>query len=128
MRFVTDRKRARGLGAAHSGVEHHWSMIVSSAGLLVLVPLFVFTFGPVLGAPYEEVVAYYARPFPALVAALTITVGFLHFKNGVRVMIEDYVGGLWREVLIVAMTCLSWAAIAVGLFALARLALRGLAL
>lgn len=123
MRFLTDRKRARGLGAAHSGAEHHWSMIVSSVGLLVLVPLFVFTFGPVLGAPYEEVVAYYSRPFPALVAALTITVGFLHFKNGVRVMIEDYVGGLWREVLIVAMTCLSWAAIAVGLFALARLAL-----
>jgi succinate dehydrogenase / fumarate reductase, membrane anchor subunit len=56
------------------------------------VPLFVFTFGP-CWAPHAEVVAYFSRPFPAIVAALTLVVGFMHFKNGVQVLIEDYVPG-----------------------------------
>jgi succinate dehydrogenase / fumarate reductase membrane anchor subunit len=123
MAFVTDRKRAVGLGAAKAGTEHHWSMTKSSAALLILVPLFVFTFGPMLGQPHEAVVAYFARPFPAIVAALTIAVGFMHFKNGVQVLIEDYTDGLTRKILIIAMICLSYAAAATGLYAIARIAL-----
>jgi succinate dehydrogenase / fumarate reductase membrane anchor subunit len=123
MAFLTDRKRAVGLGSAKTGTEHFWSMTVSSVGLLILVPLFVFTFGPMLGEPYEAVIAYFARPFPAIVAALTLGVGFMHFKNGAQVLIEDYTGGLTRKVLIIGTICLSYAAAATGLFALARIAL-----
>jgi succinate dehydrogenase / fumarate reductase, membrane anchor subunit len=123
MAFVTDRKRAVGLGSAKTGTEHFWSMTKSSAALLVLVPLFVFTFGPMLGEPHAEVLAYFSRPFPALVAALTLVVGFMHFKGGVQVLIEDYVQGLTRKILIIAMTGVSYAAAAAGLFAIARIAL-----
>ena len=123
MAFLTDRKRAVGMGSAKTGTEHFWSMTVSSVALLILVPLFVFTFGPMLGEPHDEVVAYFARPFPAIVAALTLVVGFMHFKNGVQTLIEDYVHGLARKVLIIAMICLSYAAAATTLFALARIAL-----
>jgi succinate dehydrogenase / fumarate reductase membrane anchor subunit len=123
MAFLTDRKRALGLGSAKSGTEHFWSMKVSSVGLLVLVPLFVFTFGRILGSDYEAVTAYFARPFPAIVAILTIIVTFVHFKNGVQTLIEDYVHGMAEKVAIIAMTCLSYGAIAVGVFAIARLAL-----
>lgn len=123
MRFLTDRKRATGLGSAKSGTEHHWSMTVSSGALLILIPLFVFTFGPMLGASYEEVTAYFARPFPAVVAALTIIVTFKHFAGGVQALIEDYVHGLSQKVAIIAMTCVSYAAMAVGLYAIVRLAL-----
>ncbi|MEM7615825.1 MAG: succinate dehydrogenase, hydrophobic membrane anchor protein [Pseudomonadota bacterium] len=123
MAYLTDRKRAAGLGSAKNGTEHFWNMTVSSYALCVLVPLFIFTFGSILGAPYEEVVAYYARPFPAIVAALTITVGFVHFNMGVRVLIEDYTGGHTRQTLIVVMTCVSYAAVATGLYAIIKLAL-----
>ncbi|MGR3291516.1 MAG: succinate dehydrogenase, hydrophobic membrane anchor protein [Paracoccaceae bacterium] len=123
MAFLTDRKRATGMGSAKTGTHHHWNMTVSSVGLLVLVPLFVFTFGSMLGQPHGEVVAYFARPFPAIVAGLTLTVGFMHFKNGVQVVIEDYVHGLARKIAIIAMICLSYGAAATGLYALARLAL-----
>ena len=51
------------LGAAHEGAGHHWRMIVTSVMLVGLVPLFVFTLGPVIGRPYPEVVA---RPVAAL--------------------------------------------------------------
>ncbi|PQO22751.1 succinate dehydrogenase, hydrophobic membrane anchor protein [Rhodobacteraceae bacterium WD3A24] len=123
MRYLTDRKRATGLGSARTGTEHHWGMQVSSVALAILVPLFVFTFGPILGAPYEEVTAYYARPFPAIVAGLTLIVGLVHFKNGARIMIEDYAEGGMRHALIIGTICLSYALIATGLFALVRLAL-----
>ncbi|SFP32827.1 succinate dehydrogenase, hydrophobic membrane anchor protein [Tranquillimonas alkanivorans] len=123
MAYMTARKRATGMGSAKTGTSHFWNMTISSVALLVLVPLFVFTFGPMLGEPYPEVVAYFSRPFPAIVAALTLLVGFVHFKNGAQVMIEDYVQGLARKISIIAVICISYAAAATGLFAIARLAL-----
>lgn len=123
MRYLTDRKRAVGMGSAKTGTAHFWAMKVSSAGLLILIPLFLLTFGPMLGESHADVTAYFARPFPALVAALTIVVGFMHFKDGVQVLIEDYVHGTMQKVLIIAMICLSYAAAATGVFAIARLAL-----
>jgi succinate dehydrogenase / fumarate reductase membrane anchor subunit len=123
MAYLTDRKRAMGLGSAKSGTAHHWSMTVSSVALLILLPLFVFTFGAALGGTYEEIVAYYSRPFPAIIAALTILVTFKHFNGGVQTLIEDYVHGLAQKVSIVAMTCVSYGVAAIGIFAIARLAL-----
>ena len=123
MRYLTDRKRAEGLGSAKSGTGHFWAMKISSVGLLVLVPLFVFTFGPMLGEDHAAVTAYFGRPGPAIIAALTIVVGMIHFKDGVQVMIEDYVHGTAQKVMILVMICLSYAIAATGLFAIARLAL-----
>ncbi len=123
MRYLTDRKRAAGLGSAKTGTEHHWHMQVSAVGLAILIPLFLFTFGGILGAPYEEVVAYYARPFPAIVAGLTLLVGLYHFKNGAQMMIEDYVHGFARKAAIIFMTAFTYGLTAFGLFALAKLAL-----
>lgn len=123
MQYLTDRKRATGLGASHTGTHHHWAMQVSAVALAILVPLFIFTFGHILGHSYAEVKAYYARPFPAIVAGLTIVVGLNHFRAGAEVMIEDYAQGAARKALIIGTTCLSYAAMATGLFALIRLAL-----
>lgn len=123
MRYLTDRKRADGLGSAKTGTEHFWQMQISSVALLILVPLFVFTIGPILGAPHAEVLAYLARPFPAIVAALTLIVGLVHFRMGAQVAIEDYTGGATRKLLIIALVCVSYGTLATGLFALVRLAL-----
>lgn len=123
MRYLTDRKRVIGLGSAKSGVHHFWAMKVSSVALVGLIPVFIFMFGSMLGQPHDVVIAYFSRPFPAVVAGLTILIGFRHFKDGVQVLIEDYVHGWMQKALIIAMICLSYAATAVGLFAIARIAL-----
>ena len=124
MRYLTDRKRATGLGSAKTGTDHHWHMIVSSVLLLGLVPVFIFTFGhAVTLGDHAAVAAYYARPFPAVVAALTLLVGFIHFRGGVQVLIEDYVHGIARKAAIIAMIGLSYGAAAVGIFAIIRIAL-----
>ena len=123
MNFLTDRKRAAGMGSAKSGTEHHWQMMVTSVALLFLIPCFVFTFGAILGSSYEEVIAYYQRPFPAVVAILTMLVGWFHFRKGVQTLIEDYVHGLARKIAIIAMICVSYSAAAFAVFAIVRIAL-----
>ena len=123
MRYLTDRKRAEGLGASKTGTEHFWNMQISSYALVILVPLFVFTIGPILGAPHADALAYLARPFPAIVAGLTLAVGLVHFRMGAQVAIEDYTGGATRKLLIIAVVALSYGTLATALFALVRLAL-----
>ena len=123
MAFITDRKRATGLGSAKTGTEHHWAMTKSSVALLILIPLFVFNVGPMLGASHADVVAHFARPYPAIIAGLTIAVSFMHFKDGVQALIEDYTHGMTRKVLIVGMICLCYVAAATGVFAVLRMAL-----
>ena len=121
--YLTDHKRVSGLGSAGSGTAHFWRVTISSVALVVLVPLFVFTFGRAVGEPYEVVRAYYLRPFPAIVAALTFLVGMHHFKDGVRVLITDYTRGFARKAWIVGATCLSYAVALIGVLAVVRLAL-----
>jgi len=123
MEFLTDRKRAEGLGAAKSGTAAFWNQTISAVALAILVPLFIFTFAPMLGQSHDAVTAYFARPFPAIVAGLTITVGMVHFRHGVQIAIEDYSRGLTRKVLIIATTLIAYAVAATGLFAIVRLAL-----
>ena len=123
MRYLTDRKRATGMGSAKSGTEHFWAMKVSSFALLILIPLFVFTFGTIVGEDYATVTAYFAHPFPALIAALTLIVGFEHFQSGAQVLIEDYVHGLAQKITIILIKCISYGLMAMGLFAIAKLAL-----
>jgi succinate dehydrogenase / fumarate reductase membrane anchor subunit len=123
MRYLTDRKRAHGLGAAHHGTHHHWQMMLTSAALQVLVPLFVFTFGFGLGGTYEEVLAYFSRPFPAIVTVLTIVVGIFHLMQEAIMAAEDYTSGVTRKLTIIAITAFSYTLIAAGLFALVKIAL-----
>ncbi len=123
MAFLTDRKRVEGLGSARRGTDHHWSQMVSSVALLILVPCFVFTFGVALGRDYEGVLAYYSRPMPAGIAALTLIVGFHHFRLGATVLIEDYVQGTARKAGIIGLNILCYGAMGLGVFALAKLAL-----
>lgn len=123
MGYITDRKRAVGLGSARAGTHHHWKMMISSAVLVVLVPIFIFTFGPALGSSHAEVLAYFSRPCPAIITALTLIVVTLHCKAEAEEAIIDYVHGVKAKLALVAVTALAWTLIAAGLFALVKLAL-----
>jgi len=123
MRYLTDRKRAEGLGASGSGTHHHWQMMVSSILLVPLVPLFIFTFGCALGGTREEVMAYFSRPFPAIVMALSLIVITLHLMREANAAIEDYMHGGAQKLALVFAAAFSYTLIATGLFALVKLAL-----
>ncbi len=123
MRYLTDRKRAIGRGASHTGTAHHWSMTVSSVALAVMVPTWLYIFGSALGDSRAEVVATFARPFPAILTALVLVVSMRHFAKGATMMIEDYAHGTARKMAVMVAMMLSGVIAATGLYALIKIAL-----
>lgn len=123
MRYLTDRKRAVGKGAARTGTQHLWFMHVTSVALAILLPFWLYVFGSALGQGQEQVVATFSRPFPAILTALVLVVGMRHFAAGAQTMIEDYARGTTRHALVIAAISLSYAVMATGLFALVKIAL-----
>ena len=123
MRYLTDRKRAEGRGAAHSGTEHHWSMQVSAVALAFMVPVWLYVFGHALGGTREQVLETFARPLPAILTGLVLVVGMRHFAKGATMMLQDYVHGTALKISIMCVTSLSGVIAATGLFALIKIAL-----
>ena len=125
MRYLTDRKRAQGLGSAKSGTAHFWEQRLSAVALLLLTPLFVFPLAYNLGDSYEAVRDAYSHPINALIATAFFLTAFLHFFQGIQVVIEDYVHGRWGVVLIIAMRLLSALFALIGAFAVLKIAFAG---
>lgn len=123
MRYLTDRKRAVGLGAAHTGTAHHWSMQVSAVALAFMVPVWLYVFGGALGGTRDEVLATFARPFPAILTGLVLVVAMRHFAKGATMMLEDYTHGFTRKMCVMFVTSLAGVIAATGLYALIRIAL-----
>lgn len=125
MRYLTPRKAAKGLGAAGPGsaTAQHWSMTVSAVALMILTPAFIFVIASAVGLPRDGVLAYFSRPYPAIVTALFLIVGMLHYVSGTRIMIDDYLDHTERKVAVIFSQLLGWAVVATVLFALGRMAL-----
>lgn len=123
MRYITDRKRAEGRGASHTGTEHHWSMQVSAVALAFMVPVWLYIFGQALGGSRAEVLATFARPFPAILTGLVLVVAMRHFAKGATMMIEDYLRGSKRKAAIMFVQSLAAVIAAMGLYALIKIAL-----
>ena len=123
MRYITPLKAAEGLGSAHEGTQHHWAMTVSAVALTILTPLFMITIARAIGLPHPELIAYFSRPLPALITALFVIVGMVHFIKGTRIMIDDYFQGGTRKAAIIISVIFGWAVIACALYALARMGL-----
>lgn len=122
MRYITPLKAAEGLGSAHSGTAHHWAMTVSACALILLTPAFLLVVGSAIGLPREGIIAYFGRPYPAIITAMFVIVGMIHFMKGTRIMIDDYVQGTARKGAVIASLIFGWGVIAVALFALAKMA------
>ena len=81
-----------------TGTPHHKAMKFSSMVLVLMTPVFLLTITPLMGEQHEFVLSKLKQPLYALIVAVTFTVGLLHFKSGVQVLIEDYVHGKMTKV------------------------------
>lgn len=89
--FRTPLARARGLGAAKSGVGHYIAQRVSAVALLILVPIFTWSLAKHGFGDYESARAWIGSPLGAIVTLLTLTAAFYHMRLGLQVVIEDYI-------------------------------------
>lgn len=118
--------RVIGLGSAKDGTEHWWAQRLTALGLVFLTPLFVVPFAGALGTGYEAVRSLYAHPFHALVAMLFIGVACAHLKQGLQVVIEDYVSNpSCRTIGLIANGFYCWLLAAAGIFSVLKIAFGG---
>ena len=99
-----------------TGTPHHKAMKFSSMVLVFMIPIFLLTIAPLMGKQREHVLAKLEQPLYALIVAVTFTVGLLHFKSGIQVLIEDYVHGRMSKIWINFTIALSYTLIGLTLF------------
>jgi succinate dehydrogenase / fumarate reductase membrane anchor subunit len=123
MSFITDRKRAAVLGSARSGTKHFWEQRISAIALLVLTPLFVFPFAYNVGDGYAAVHAAYAHPVNAIIGIAFIITAWLHWFQGITVVIEDYVHGRMELISIISLRLIASFFALAGIVALLKITL-----
>ena len=124
MSYKTDSARVQGLGRAGEGVHHFWMQRVTSVALVPLTILFLIPFARALGGGHEALIATYGQFGHALTAILFIAVACGHFAIGIPVVIEDYVHGAARVVLLVLAKMFSVVLGAAGVLAVASILFR----
>jgi succinate dehydrogenase / fumarate reductase membrane anchor subunit len=124
MSYKTDSARVNGLGRAGEGVQHFWIQRVTSVALVPLTILFLIPFARALGGGHEALIATYGQFGHALTAILFIAVACWHFAIGIQVVIEDYVHGAARVVLLVLAKMFSVVLGAAGVLAVASILFR----
>ncbi len=83
--------RARGLGAAKSGL-HHWK--VERVTAIALVPLtiwFVYAVLHLLGSPQWQVHRFVRSPVNSVLLLALVAMTFHHMQLGIQVVMEDYI-------------------------------------
>ena len=83
--------RARGLGAAKSGL-HHWK--VERVTAIALVPLtiwFVYAVLHLLGSPQAQVHRFVRSPLNSVLLLAMVAMTFHHMQLGLQVVMEDYI-------------------------------------
>ncbi len=96
----TPLKNVRHLGSAKEGTDHFWRQRVTAFATLILLPLFVVLLVNLVGADYGTVRRVLAHPVVAILMVLFIGAGLLHMRLGMQTIIEDYVHGEGRKVLL----------------------------
>ena len=92
--------RVRGLGSAREGTEHYWRQRLTAVANIPLILFFVGLIISLNGASYAEVRATLAHPLVALAVLLILVSALFHMRLGMQTIIEDYIHGSFRIVLI----------------------------
>jgi succinate dehydrogenase / fumarate reductase membrane anchor subunit len=118
--------RVRGLGSAKSGGLHWWHERLSAAATLLLFVWFIVSLIRLPSLDHGTVSEWLGSPLAAVPMALLVYTSFWHAKEGLRVILEDYVHEEGLKFFSLAL--LNFLAIgggALALFAVLRIALSG---
>jgi succinate dehydrogenase / fumarate reductase membrane anchor subunit len=91
MRTGTPLGRVRGLGSSKQGALHWYHERLSSVATLVLFVWFIVSLIRLPAFDRETVSEWLSSPLSAVPMVLLIYTTFWHAKDGLRVIVEDYV-------------------------------------
>ena len=91
--MATPLGRVRGLGSAHKGTETFWRQRVTAVANIPLIIFLVLAIVTHLGASYDEMHGFIAKPLVALALLALIISAAIHMRIGLKEIIGDYVHG-----------------------------------
>jgi succinate dehydrogenase membrane anchor subunit len=102
--MATPLRNVRGLGAAHRGTETFWRQRLTAIANVPLALFVVLSIANHIGAGYDEMRAYFARPLVAILMLSFVISAAIHMRIGLGEIVEDYVhaGGLRMASLVFA--------------------------
>ena len=101
MSLQSPLNKVLGLGTAKEGTGHWWAQRLTA---ISLVPLTIWFAIALLGLPhgnYEMVAAWIAQPLNSILIVLLVISLIYHSSLGLQVVIEDYVPGPAKVVVLV---------------------------
>jgi succinate dehydrogenase / fumarate reductase, membrane anchor subunit len=89
----TPLKKVHGWGSAKGGTEHFVLQRVTGGANLILLAFLVYAALHLTGAPRAEVKAFFSQPWAAIAGILFAFSISIHMRIGMQVIIEDYIHG-----------------------------------
>jgi succinate dehydrogenase / fumarate reductase, membrane anchor subunit len=114
--------RVLGLGSAKEGVHHWWFQRLTSVALVPLTVWFVVSLLALPSLDHTTVVAWMAQSWTALLLILFVLVATWHSQLGLRVVVEDYIHGGAKTLVLVIITFTHTLIAAAGVFAILKVA------
>lgn len=91
MTLETPLARVRGLGSAREGAGHWWQERSTSVALLALYVWLLASLLRLGSLDYGTVREWLSDPWAAIPMLLLVVTTFVHLRDGLQVVIEDYV-------------------------------------
>lgn len=123
MEMETPLARVRGLGSAREGAGHWWQERATSVALVGLVAWLLISLVRLGTFDYGTIREWLADPWAAIPMLLLVGTTLVHARDGLKVVIEDYVHDEGNRAF--ALMLLNFAAIAAGtvaIFAILKIA------
>jgi succinate dehydrogenase / fumarate reductase membrane anchor subunit len=103
----TPLKKVRGLGSAKGGTEHFIVQRVTAVANIVLIAFLIYAALHLVGASRAEVKEFFSQPWAAILGILLAISTSIHMRIGMQVIIEDYVHGGNRVLMLLLNTFFS---------------------
>lgn len=117
MSLQSPLNKVLGLGSAKEGTGHWWAQRLTAIGLVPLTIWFAIELLSLPHGNYEMVAAWIAQPLNSILLVLLVVSLIYHSNLGLQVVIEDYVHGATKLVVLVAVQLVNVVLAVAGIYA-----------
>ena len=121
MSLRTPLGRVAGLGSAGHGTAHWWAQRISAVALIPLAPWFLLRLASLPSLHHESLLFCFQGLGDATLLTAFLLALLYHSELGVRVVLEDYVGGGLRLACLIASKLAHVGLALAGLLAIVRI-------